>query len=107
MLSIAARCMLTPMVVAASPLAKRDMATSTSWVEVTPATAELDGDRRDEETTSPECFEVLARERRIAVVVDRAGRELVGIALGVGDHRRSGFRGGVQLRGRGERRSSG
>ena len=37
MLSVAARCMLTPIVVAASPLANRDTATSTSCVEVTPA----------------------------------------------------------------------
>ncbi len=67
-----------------------------------PGTAERDGDRRDEEATSPERFEVLGRERRVAVVVDGAGRELLGVALGVGDHRRAGFRGGAQLRGRGE-----
>ena len=66
-------------------------------------TAELDGDRGDEEATVPECFEVFGRERAVAIVVEGAGRELLGVALGIGDHRRAGFRRGVQLRARDER----
>ena len=42
------RCMFTPIATEASPRARRLDATSTSWTEVTPEPAVLDGDRRCE-----------------------------------------------------------
>ena len=66
------------------------------------SSAEHDRDRRDEEATAPEGFEVLGREGAVAVVVECAGGELLGVALGSVDHRLARFGRGLQLRAGGE-----
>ena len=102
MLRIAARCMLTPMVVEASPRASRDTATSTSCTEETPPPPNSTGIGATRNRPRRSASRCSVANVAFAVVVDGGSRELIGEALGIVDQPRAGFRRGLQLRAGGE-----